>query len=247
MSSRSQVFLSDATWTCPTGVSLVRVVMEGAGGAGGAWAKNFAGASMGGGGAGEICVNFPVPVTPGTAYLVSVGAGGSGGLHPTGNININDASAGSPVSFNGLSMLGGGVGGLNGVAGGGAGGGPNGFASTINQAGDRGSAESPVHYGGAGGGSGKFNGGQQIGEYLYGSAGTPSTFNAGGGGAASIYGAGGRGGDGDGTVANGAGQSATGYSSGGGGSSHEVGGLGSSSSLRGGDGANGIVILFWTA
>lgn len=74
-----QEFNSSGTWTCPTGTTLVDVVLVGGGGGGGAVhsiTANQMGAS-GGGGGGEV-KKVSVPVTAGTTYTITVGAGGSG-------------------------------------------------------------------------------------------------------------------------------------------------------------------------
>lgn len=238
MSLRSEVFTADTNWTCPDGVTLVRVLMQAAGGAGGAWANTFSGASMGGGGAGEICVGFPVPVTPGVSYFIDVGSGGDGG---GGSSTTNDATAGEDASFENFTMLGGGRG-LGPENSGGAGGGPNGNFVGHGVAGDGGLAESPVHFGGAGGGGSHAAGGTQIGQYPGGTKGNPADgLQPGGGGAGSLFGSGGIGGD-----AHNSGVAANGRTSGGGGAGCNVGGVGQPT-LGGGDGTNAIVVLFWAS
>jgi len=61
------------SWTPPTGVTEVRVLIVAGGGGGGS------GGWAGGGGAGGVVYGTSVPVTPGTARTVTVGGGGSGG------------------------------------------------------------------------------------------------------------------------------------------------------------------------
>jgi hypothetical protein len=79
---KAQVFTSSGTWTAPTSVQFVDVLAMGGGGGGAAGARIGAGAiaSPGGGGAGGTAVFVRnVPVTPGSTYTVTVGAGGAGG------------------------------------------------------------------------------------------------------------------------------------------------------------------------
>ena len=68
--------LTKTSWTEPTGVTQIEVlVVAGGGGAGGA--SNTGGGA--GGGAGGLIYNSTFTVTPGSSYAVTVGAGGSGG------------------------------------------------------------------------------------------------------------------------------------------------------------------------
>ena len=64
--------LTNTTWTAPAGVNTVEVLVVAGGGGGG---SDLAG----GGGAGGLIYNSNFSVTPGTAYNVTVGAGGLGG------------------------------------------------------------------------------------------------------------------------------------------------------------------------
>lgn len=122
-------FSSSGIWTCPPGVTTVQVECWGGGGAGGA-AKASSGSGLaggGGGGGGAYAVNTAIGVTPGHAYNVVVGAGGtsSGGSSTGGNassftgdtitLSANGGSAGtseSPSSGNAFGA--GGAGGANG-------------------------------------------------------------------------------------------------------------------------------------
>lgn len=92
-------FTSNNTWVCPSGITLIDVLMIGAGGGGGGGAGGGSGASasptQGGGGGrlaagsvglfadcgepGEILVLRNVPVIPGTSYPIVVNTGGLGG------------------------------------------------------------------------------------------------------------------------------------------------------------------------
>ena len=66
--------LTNTSWTAPAGVTQVEVlVVAGGGGASGS------SASSGGGGGGGLIYNSAFAVTPGTAYTITVGAGGTGG------------------------------------------------------------------------------------------------------------------------------------------------------------------------
>ncbi len=62
------------TWTCPVGITSVKVECWGGGGGGGA-ATNVAGRVGGGGGGGSYVTNT-LTVVPGTTYNITVGAGG---------------------------------------------------------------------------------------------------------------------------------------------------------------------------
>ena len=64
----------DNQWTCPAGITSVKVECWGAGGGGGA-ATNVAGRVGGGGGGGSYVTNT-IAVVPGTTYTITVGAGG---------------------------------------------------------------------------------------------------------------------------------------------------------------------------
>lgn len=113
-----EVFTSNSTWTCPAGVSQIELLMIGAGGGGGGGAGGGSGASggplfggQGGRGVGtgsvglyadcgqpgEILVLRNVPVIPGTAYGITVGAGGIGGAGGTGGAaQLTPNTAGNP-------------------------------------------------------------------------------------------------------------------------------------------------------
>lgn len=90
------------TWTCPTGVTKIKLIVIGGGGGGGGGSNASDGTRGGGGGVG---IGF-YTVTPGTAYAVTIGAGasGGGGLGTGGN--------GGSSSFGSLLTATGGVGGV---------------------------------------------------------------------------------------------------------------------------------------
>lgn len=79
--------LTNTTWTAPAGVNTVEVLVVAGGGQGG---------NIAGGGAGGVIYNSNFSVTPGTAYTVTVGAGGS--TSPGASVGQN----GSNSVFNNL-------------------------------------------------------------------------------------------------------------------------------------------------
>jgi len=70
------VFTSSTTWTVPTGVTSVTVLVAAGGGGGGS--ATPAGYAGGGGGAGGLVYNAGYSVTPGAPITVTVGGGGAG-------------------------------------------------------------------------------------------------------------------------------------------------------------------------
>ncbi len=98
------------TWTAPTGMTSVNVLLVAGGGGGGG------GAFGGGGGGGQVVVVNGFSVTPGASYSLSVGGGGAGGtdalVYAGGNLaNIQQGIAGSNSTFSTLTATGGGGGG----------------------------------------------------------------------------------------------------------------------------------------
>lgn len=128
-------FGTSGTWTAPPGVTSVQAECWGEGGNGGTSAHGSH--SGGGGGGGEYAENTSVPVTPGSVYSFTIGAGGSGTAtvftgdsstvvtaHPGGNSPgqaAGSAGTGStaPVHFDGGAGAAGSLG--SSVAGGGGG------------------------------------------------------------------------------------------------------------------------------
>lgn len=102
------------SWTCPTGVTNIEVLAVGGGGGGGGWG--------GGGGAGGLVYNNAYPVTPGTVYNISIGAGGAKGTSA-----YTVGGNGGNTVFGTIRAIGGGGGGAwpsyPGVSGGSGGGG----------------------------------------------------------------------------------------------------------------------------
>lgn len=98
-----------AAWTCPDGVYTVYVTMCGGGGGGaGGSASRF------GGGGAAFYVNMPIPVTPGVAYDVTVGASGLGTVSPASSGGHGGLSSFLSSGYPGLWAMGG-IGGQNGT------------------------------------------------------------------------------------------------------------------------------------
>ena len=110
---RSFTTTGSTTWTAPSDVTQVEVLVVAGGGSGG----NFHG---GGGGAGGLIYNNRYPVTPGQTYTVAVGAGGA-------SVTVTRGNNGGNSQFGNLIAIGGGGGGneqinRDGVSGGSGGG-----------------------------------------------------------------------------------------------------------------------------
>ena len=225
-----------------------------AGGAGAGGIQVGSGIS-GGGGAGGYLTNTAT-VNIGTAYTVTIGAGGSGGA-ATGQVGFS----GSTSSFNSTAPVGGGGGspgrdtniaGVSGGSGGGGGGGGGGSGTTAGSG-----TSGQGNAGGAGFTSPNYGSGGGGGASAVGAAGTSAgggnggaglnwqslgTFYAGGGGGASYnaggtQGTGGAGGGGNGSNT-GAGNNATVNTGGGGGGTGK-----DNTGAVGGNGGSGIVII----
>lgn len=83
------------TWTCPAGVTRVKVVCVGGGGGGGGGNDDKGPLSGGSGGVGGASIGI-YTVTPGTGYAYTVGAGGAGSNTTTGGSG-NTSSFGSTL------------------------------------------------------------------------------------------------------------------------------------------------------
>lgn len=160
-----ETFLSSSTWIAPSGVTSVEaLVVAGGGSSASRWSSGQDGGT-GGGGGGGLVYNSSVSVTPGSSYVITVGAGGTGG--------VGDAvkgSNGSNTTAFGMTAIGGGAGGgRNSTAGnsGGCGGGnhfnntASGGSGSQGYAGGRGTGPCGtgpsfgyVDYGNGGGGGG---------------------------------------------------------------------------------------------
>ena len=262
----SQSFTSSGTFSVPSGVSSVDVLVVGGGGGAGS-------VHSGGGGAGGLVYRPGFSVTPGGTVSVTVGDGGSGSTGASGH------SGGQDSTFGTLVAKGGGKSGTNqsdgaaGGSGGGSGYGTScgGAATQPTQSGESGNygfgnpgggpgANNPLYGCGGGGGAGSAgasgnNGAGGSGDHPIGGPGgagkaytiadgTTSVYYAGGGGGASGNGneagstsQGGQGGGGNG-VTSGVGQSGTANRGGGGGGSDDR-----SAPHGGGAGGKGIVIV----
>ena len=261
-----QSFTSSGTFSVPSGISSVNVlVVAGGGGAGST--------HSGGGGAGGLIYRPGFTVTPGGTVTVTVGDGGASSTSATGHSN------GQNSVFGTLTAVGGGKSGTNQTPGsnGGSGGGcgygqsQGGTANQPTQSGDSGTygfgnpgggpgANSPSYGTGGGGGAGAagssgnngaggpsdhpIGGPGGVGKAYTIADGTTSVYYAGGGGGASGNGdgsgstsQGGQGGGGGG-VTSGVGQSGTANRGGGGGGSDDR-----SAPNGGGTGGKGIVIV----
>lgn len=154
---------TSTSWTCPTGVSQIEVMVVAAGGGGMASSNCCVGAS--GAGAGGLIYNTAFPVVAGTSYTVAVGQGSAG-------------ANGGNSSFGALTAIGGGKGSryvtggaTDGIPGtGGSGGGGGGLVN---------SADTSYWSGRSGTAGQGFPGGT----YYDSESSTPNTRAAGGGGA----------------------------------------------------------------
>jgi len=188
------------TWTCPTGITSIELLTV-AGGGGGASAGRV---YSGGGGGGGVVHSTAYPVTPGTVYDLTVGAGGAQNANGSDSVfNVNGEGTNTTV----LTAKGGGDGGNpisgngNGGGSGGGGAGPSGSGGSTNQTTSFGSPQVATGYGndaqdgggnpgtscygggggGAGGASTSWNGG--IGKYFATFSGYGDSGYFGGGGA----------------------------------------------------------------
>ena len=75
---QSQTFLAGSSWTAPTGVTQATITCVGGGAGGRAGGSGFG--TGGDGGGGGATVVRQIPVSPGVAYAIVVGAGGNSGL-----------------------------------------------------------------------------------------------------------------------------------------------------------------------
>jgi len=254
--------LSSTSWTAPTGVTRIEVLVVAGGGGGGSF-------NGGGGGAGGLIYSSSYSITPGSAITVTVGAGGIGDGRPgngaTGASGAVGTNGGNSV-FGSLTAIGGGVGatysvrtsGVSGGSGGGSWGSLN-FASGTAGQGNAGGGGYPIgnYYtetagGGGGAGSSGVDGGTSSNQpgagglgLLFNISGSVQFYAAGGGAGANRLGGSALGGSGIGgnggttsSLAGVAGVSNTG--SGGGGAAYN--GF-PGSSADGGAGGSGIVIV----
>lgn len=244
-------FTSSGTFTVPSNVGSVNVLVVAGGGGGG---FNCGG----GGGAGGVVTNSSFAVTPGANITVVVGSGGAGGT----NINGYNGGNGGNSSFSSISALGGGGGGAyaaatalpaGGSGGGGTGGsGQLGGSGTAGQGyaggqGDNGNGGSGPYTTGGGGGAGGV--GRDATSTLSGNGGSGYTYSgtlyaAGGGGGAGTGGSGGSaGGSGAGNGGTQGGTAATSAAA----NTGSGGGGGAGGGQNGSNGGSGIVIVSWAS
>lgn len=96
-SSITEVITSTQTWTCPTGVTKVEVILCGGGGSG-----VYSGYNQMAGGSGSAYYAV-LSVTPGTGYTITIGAGGAG------SSSADQGNDGSSSSFGSLLTASGGL------------------------------------------------------------------------------------------------------------------------------------------
>jgi hypothetical protein len=260
---RVHTFNSSGTLSVTKGGD-VEVLMVAGGGGGGSAADSFWEAG-GGGGAGGLIHNTGFPVTDGTNYTVTIGAGGAGGLNQTNTAPSNRSGNGNNTTFSTLTAVGGGGGGGAYYASttGGSGGGAEawiygpGSAGTQFQGYNGGAGNGMASTNGAGGGGGGAGGPGQNGQAVsplkggdggigqsFTFVGNTPTYYAGGGGAKTAAsgsgpgGVGGLGGGGNGGVAGGSAVGTSGTANTGGG-----GGGGLSTSTPTGSGGSVVVMI----
>ena len=240
-----EIFNASGTFSVPSGVSTVQVLVVAGGGGGGGFngPPGSNGYFNGGGGAGGLVFHPTYPVTPGGTVSVTVGDGGTG---PGGT---GRGGGGQNSVFGTITALGGGGGGEQGQPGGNGGSGGGGGGNT--GAGGGGTATQGNSGGGTGYGS---NGGQGAtggtgagGGGGAGGAGTPGAQGANGGAGRNYtiadgttpvgYAGGGTGGDhGAATATAGGGDRSCGTANRGGGAGGN----------KDADGGKGVVIVRWT-
>lgn len=262
---QGQLFTSSGTFTVPAGVSMLWALIQGTGGSGcnqtkGSLSGNVSAPS---GGGGSLGTKVPISVSPGesvTITISSVGAkssvpydGSNHGSDPAITYCKNMGAGGGGVAF--AVDAGHGYGGCGGGAGGFYDLGVSSISTTLyrygvgaNISGGRGAKGSTRFFGGTGGGGPSGGAGQVGGTSVDNKTGGTNGTGGGGfygsaGGGASVFGVGGDGGD---------------YRFGGGDPGNPGGGAGAGgggagapatlfSSVSGGDGSTGVVIVYWVA
>lgn len=256
---------SSGTWTVPTGVTTIKVLVVAGGGSGGSGLSGYG--STGGGGAGGVVYNSSYPVTAGSNIPYKVGAGG---LAPNANTNLA-GNNGTNSSFGTINVRGGGGGGsasqtthsagqLGGSGGGAgqwyAGTAPSGGAGTTNQGNSGGNGAGGTTNNFAGGGGGKNTSGSSGSGQIGGKGGRGYNYSSIFGTSYGVFGcfAGGGGGGGNTGAGNGSCGSGLGAKSGGGSGKNATartgsggGGMYATSTNKGGNGGSGIIIIIYNA
>lgn len=154
-----QTFTNSGSWTCPAGVTSIKIEAWGGGGGGG-FATTTNKSSGGGGGGGAYRSSNTIAVTPGSTYFYSVGSGGFGGsVGGTAAANGNLSCLSTAINCGGtiLTSAGGGVAGgsvTTAVGGAGGAGGNTGVFTSTSFNGGNGAAGNPGNSGFGGGGGG---------------------------------------------------------------------------------------------
>jgi hypothetical protein len=252
------------TWTPPTGVTNIDLLIVAGGGGGGS-------RHAGGGGAGGLINSTNLTINS-SNLSITIGGGGAGGAATSSTGNNGSDGSNSVVSGGGITTqtaLGGGGGAYNSAAGSGGSGGGGGCCGQAQGTGSQGSAGNSgfnngyIYVGGGGGGagaagtaansSGAGSGGVGLAiswitanaqsNLTVGHLVTSQTYFAGGGGGSTnnvgTAGSGGNGGGGAGSATTSAGTNATTNTGGGGGG----GGLVGAGAAKGGDGGSGVVVI----
>jgi hypothetical protein len=187
-------FTASGTWVCPAGIRFIQIIASGGGNGGSG--SNISG-GVAGGAAGTQINSNNLPVTPGTSYTVTIGAGGTAGSSGAGGTGGNTTFVGG-----GLTITANGGGGAAGGAGSYSSAGSNGTASTYFAGGTGGPGSGFGGGGGGGGGGGTYGVGGNGGDGTAGGGAGQSGFSA-----AANSGAGGGGGSGNGVHTGGVGGS----------------------------------------
>jgi hypothetical protein len=242
-----------SSWTVPTNLTSVQLLLVGGGGGGGASTGFETG---GGGGAGGLIYNASFPVAPGGSIPYTVGAGGSPIGATASAPGSLPSSQGSNTVFGPQTAYGGGYGGGQywyGTSGGSGGGGagnytPNNAAGTPGQGnpGGYGYNNGDASLGGGGGGAGGAGQNSPSGTAGYGGVGlsysitgSPVYYAGGGGGGGNPGGNGGPGGAGGGGNGSGGGSGGPGGTNLGGGG----GGCRAGAGTPSGSGGPGVIIV----
>jgi hypothetical protein len=104
------LFTTTTTWTAPAGVTKAKATVIGAGGGSGGGRTVTIITSGGMGGCGGVAIGY-ITVTPGNAYTITIGTGGTGGANYNGGSNTyypGSAGGASSIVHNSGTITGGG-------------------------------------------------------------------------------------------------------------------------------------------